>query len=274
MPSPLQGKRVVLGVTGSIACFKAVDMASKLTQAGASVDVVLTRGAANFLTPLTFGSITHGPVVTDVYDPQSELSMDHIAMAERADVIIVAPATANTIAKLAWGFADDALTTHRAGVPRARHRRTRNGRPHVRERRHPRERRQAARARHGHGRPRERTHGVRAGWARAHGGAGRDNRARQDSAWAERRSRGTQDSGKRGRHRRAARSVARNRQPLIRQDGVRHSRGRAGQGRGRPSSCPRQPPCPTRWACVSSMSAPRSRCETQCWPSAWTPTPS
>ena len=111
MPSPLQGKRIVLGVTGSIACFKAVDMASKLTQAGAAVDVVLTRGAANFLTPLTFGSITHGPVVTDVYDPQSELSMDHIAMAERADVIIVAPATANTIAKLAWGFADDALTT-------------------------------------------------------------------------------------------------------------------------------------------------------------------
>ena len=111
MPSPLEGRRIVLGVTGSIACFKAVDLASKLTQAGAAVDVVLTRGATNFLTPLTFGSITHGPVVTDVYDPQSELSMDHIAMAERADVIVIAPAAANTIAKLAWGFADDALTT-------------------------------------------------------------------------------------------------------------------------------------------------------------------
>ena len=111
MASPLEGRRVVLGVTGSIACFKAVDLASKLTQAGAAVDVVLTRGATNFLTPLTFGSITHGPVVTDVYDPQSELSMDHIAMAERAEVIVIAPATANTMAKLAWGFADDALTT-------------------------------------------------------------------------------------------------------------------------------------------------------------------
>ncbi len=111
MSNPLESKRVTLGVTGSIACYKSVDLASKLTQAGAIVDVVMTKGATNFLTPLTFGSITHAPVVCDVYDPQSELSMDHIAVAERSDVLLVAPATANTIAKLAWGFADDALTT-------------------------------------------------------------------------------------------------------------------------------------------------------------------
>ncbi|MCH7787325.1 MAG: bifunctional phosphopantothenoylcysteine decarboxylase/phosphopantothenate--cysteine ligase CoaBC [Chloroflexi bacterium] len=111
MPNPLENKHVALGVTGSIACYKAVDLASKLTQRQAIVDVIMTRGATNFLTPLIFGSITHGPVVSDVYDPQSDLSMDHIAIAERADIVIVAPATANTLAKIAGGLADDALTT-------------------------------------------------------------------------------------------------------------------------------------------------------------------
>ena len=110
MPNPLENKHVALGVTGSIACYKAVDLASKLTQRQAIVDVIMTRGATNFLTPLTFASITHGPVVSDVYDPQSDLSMDHIAIAERADIVIVAPATANTIAKIAGGLADDDLT--------------------------------------------------------------------------------------------------------------------------------------------------------------------
>ncbi|MYE53636.1 MAG: bifunctional phosphopantothenoylcysteine decarboxylase/phosphopantothenate--cysteine ligase CoaBC [Chloroflexi bacterium] len=111
MPDSLANRRIALGVTGSIACYKAVDLASKLTQAGALVDVIMTREAGNFLTPLTFQSITHRPVITDVFDPQSELSIDHVAIAERAEAVIVAPATANTIAKIAHGFADDALTT-------------------------------------------------------------------------------------------------------------------------------------------------------------------
>ena len=111
MPDLLKDSRIALGVTGSIACYKAVELASKLTQEGALVDVIMTRGAANFLNPLTFRSITHRPVVTDLFDPQSALSMDHVAIAESADVIIVAPATAHAIAKLAWGLADDALTT-------------------------------------------------------------------------------------------------------------------------------------------------------------------
>ena len=111
MPNPISNRRIALGVTGSIACYKAVDLASKLTQSGALVDVIMTREACQFLTPLTFQSITHRPVVTDVFDPQSELSIDHVAIAERADAVIVAPATANTIAKIAHGFADDALTT-------------------------------------------------------------------------------------------------------------------------------------------------------------------
>ena len=109
MPNPLEGKHVALGVTGSIACYKAVDLASKLTQEGALVDVIMTKSATMFVTPLAFNAITHQPVVTDIFDPQSELSMDHVASAERADVIIVAPATANTLARLAWGMADDAL---------------------------------------------------------------------------------------------------------------------------------------------------------------------
>ena len=111
MPDPLTDSRIALGVTGSIACYKAVDLASKLTQAGAIVDVIMTPDACKFVSPLTFRSITHGTVVTDVFDPQSELSIDHVAIAERAEAVIVAPATANTMAKLAHGFADDALTT-------------------------------------------------------------------------------------------------------------------------------------------------------------------
>ena len=111
MSDPLANSRIALGVTGSIACYKAVDLAGKLTQAGALVDVIMTPDACKFLTPLTFQSITHQPVVTDVFDPQSELSIDHVAIAERADAVIVAPATANTISKIAHGFADDALTT-------------------------------------------------------------------------------------------------------------------------------------------------------------------
>ena len=111
MPSPLEGKNIVLGVTGSIACHKAVDLASKMTQQGADVDVVMTEAALNFVTPLAFRSITHRPVVTDLFDPTSEASIDHVALAQRADIVVVAPATANTIAKIAGGLADDALTT-------------------------------------------------------------------------------------------------------------------------------------------------------------------
>ena len=96
----LDGKHITLGVTGSIACYKAIDLASKLTQASANVDVILTKGASKFVTALAFAAITHRPVVTDVFDPQSELSIDHVALAERSDSIVIAPATAHTIAKM------------------------------------------------------------------------------------------------------------------------------------------------------------------------------
>jgi phosphopantothenoylcysteine decarboxylase/phosphopantothenate--cysteine ligase len=111
MKTALEDRQVVLGVTGSIACYKAVDLASKLVQAGAMVDVVLSHGATQFVTPLAFRSITHRPVVTELFDPDSELSIEHVALADRADVVVIAPATAHTIAKLAAGLADDSLTT-------------------------------------------------------------------------------------------------------------------------------------------------------------------
>ena len=104
-----EGKTVVLGVTGSIAVYKAVDIASTLTQRGLCVDVVMTRAAQEFVAPLTFRSITHRPVVTDMFDPASELSVEHVALAEKADVVVIAPATANTIAKLAVGIADEMI---------------------------------------------------------------------------------------------------------------------------------------------------------------------
>jgi phosphopantothenoylcysteine decarboxylase/phosphopantothenate--cysteine ligase len=105
-----EGKTVVLGVTGSIAAYKAVDIASKLTQRGMGVDVVMTKAAMEFVTPLSFRAVTHRPVVTDMWELSSEFSVEHIALAERADVVLVAPATANTIAKMAAGIADEMLT--------------------------------------------------------------------------------------------------------------------------------------------------------------------
>ena len=107
---PLDGKTVVLGVTGSIAAYKAADLASKLVQAGASVDVIMTMAATEFVGTTTFEALTHRPVTTGLWQANSELSIDHVALALRADCVLIAPATANTVAKLALGIADDPLT--------------------------------------------------------------------------------------------------------------------------------------------------------------------
>ncbi|OUM98604.1 MAG: phosphopantothenoylcysteine decarboxylase [Firmicutes bacterium ZCTH02-B6] len=107
---PLSGKHIVLGVAGSIAAYKAADLASRLVQAGAQVDTVMTREATAFVAPLTFQALTHRPVITDLFDPRSELAIDHVAVAKRADAILLAPATAQLIARLAIGMADDAVT--------------------------------------------------------------------------------------------------------------------------------------------------------------------
>ncbi|MSQ09487.1 MAG: bifunctional phosphopantothenoylcysteine decarboxylase/phosphopantothenate--cysteine ligase CoaBC [Dehalococcoidia bacterium] len=106
----MKGKHIVLGVSGSIAAYKAADVASKLVQAGAQVSVILTAAAQQFVTPLTFRSLTHRPVVTNWFDPGSDLSIQHVTLAETADALLVAPATADLMAKLAAGMADDPLT--------------------------------------------------------------------------------------------------------------------------------------------------------------------
>jgi phosphopantothenoylcysteine decarboxylase/phosphopantothenate--cysteine ligase len=106
----LSGKTIVLGVTGSIAAYKAADIASKLTQAGARVEVVMTEPATRFIAPLTLHGITGRPVVTSMWEMTSEFSIEHVALAEAADVVVIAPATADTIAHLACGLAGDMLT--------------------------------------------------------------------------------------------------------------------------------------------------------------------
>lgn len=113
-PSPLavpalRGRRVVLGVSGSISAYKAADLASRLVQAGAQVDVIMTASATRFVTPLTFESLVGRPVVTDLFTP-AQSPIEHVTLARQAEVIIVAPATADIIGRLAHGRADDALT--------------------------------------------------------------------------------------------------------------------------------------------------------------------
>src|SRR5262245_51859114 len=101
---------VVLGVTGSIAAYKAVDIASLLVKAGADVHVVMTRDALQFITALPFKTLSRHAVVTDLYDEEEGWKPTHIKLADEADLLLIAPATANVMAKMANGIADDALT--------------------------------------------------------------------------------------------------------------------------------------------------------------------
>ena len=107
---PLRDKTVVLGVSGSIASYKAADLASRLTQLGAAVDVVMTPAATRFITPLALRSLTRRKVYVDMFDPDSELAEEHVELARRADAVVVAPASASTIARLAHGLAEDMVS--------------------------------------------------------------------------------------------------------------------------------------------------------------------
>jgi phosphopantothenoylcysteine decarboxylase/phosphopantothenate--cysteine ligase len=104
-------KTVVLGVTGGIACYKSAALASKLTQAGYNVEVVLTKNATEFIGPHTFESLTHNRAMVDTFDRNFQSHVEHIALADKADLLLVAPATANILAKAAHGIADDMLST-------------------------------------------------------------------------------------------------------------------------------------------------------------------
>jgi phosphopantothenoylcysteine synthetase/decarboxylase len=103
-------KRIVLGVTGSIAAHRAADLASLLTKGGFSVHAVMTADAQRFITPLPFKTLSRNPVITDLYDEAEGWKPQHIELADSARLLLIAPATANVIAKLALGIADDALT--------------------------------------------------------------------------------------------------------------------------------------------------------------------
>lgn len=107
----LKGKHIVLGVTGGIACYKACELASLLVKQHADVQVIMTENATKFVTPITFEQLTGNKALTDTFDRNFVHSVEHIAVADKADMVIIAPATANIIAKLAHGIADDMLTT-------------------------------------------------------------------------------------------------------------------------------------------------------------------
>lgn len=106
----MKDKTIILGVTGGISAYKAADLASKLFQAGAKVKVVMTKSATEFITPLTFRALTRNPVAVDLFASPENNMIGHVMLGEMADAVVIAPATANIIAKIAHGIADDMLT--------------------------------------------------------------------------------------------------------------------------------------------------------------------
>lgn len=110
-------KTIILGVSGSIAAYKAADLTSRLTKRGHSVFVVMTDHATEFVAPLTFQVLSRHPVTTGIFDEKESWHPGHIALADQADLLLIAPATANVIAKLANGIADDALTSIALATP-------------------------------------------------------------------------------------------------------------------------------------------------------------
>ncbi len=115
----LSGKNIVLGVTGGIACYKACDIVSRLVKLGANVDVIMTKNATEFVSPKTFESLSHRPVVVDTFQKIENFEIEHISLANKADLFLIAPATYNVIGKIASGIADDMLTTTIAASKRA-----------------------------------------------------------------------------------------------------------------------------------------------------------
>src|SRR5476651_2221441 len=111
MLSTLMNKRILLGMTGSIAAYKSADLVRRLREAGAEVRVVMTENAKRFITPLTMQAVSGFPVHDELFDLQAEAAMGHIELARWADLILIAPASADFIARLVHGHADDLLTT-------------------------------------------------------------------------------------------------------------------------------------------------------------------
>ena len=107
----LQGREVLLCLTGGIACYKAAELASGLVQSGAGVTVAMTESASKFITPLTFQALTNNPVYCDLWQGATGTEIGHISLTEKADLMVIAPATANILAKMTHGIADDLVST-------------------------------------------------------------------------------------------------------------------------------------------------------------------
>ncbi|HBR94959.1 flavoprotein [Coraliomargarita sp. SDUM461003] len=117
MTTNLKGRTILLGITGSIAAFKAADITSRLTEAGADVFPILTAGASNFIQPLTLQTLSRNPVAEDLWNEGASWQPGHIDLADRADLLLVAPATAHCIAQFAHGLAPDLLTSIHLATP-------------------------------------------------------------------------------------------------------------------------------------------------------------
>ena len=107
----LKGKNIILGVTGSIAAYKIASLASMLMKQGCNVHVMMSQNATNFINPITFETLTGNKCLVDTFDRNFQYSVEHVSLAKLADVVMVAPASANVISKIAHGMADDMLTT-------------------------------------------------------------------------------------------------------------------------------------------------------------------
>lgn len=113
----LKGKTVLLGVTGSIAAYKIAGLASMLKKQHADITVLMTQNATNFINPITFETLTGNKCLIDTFDRNFQYSVEHVALAKRADIVLIAPASANVIGKIANGIADDHADDDRDGVP-------------------------------------------------------------------------------------------------------------------------------------------------------------
>lgn len=107
----LKNKNIVIGITGGIACYKVCEIISHLVRGGANIDVIMTKNATEFITPLTIETLSKNKVVIDMFEKKEHIEVEHISLAKKADLILVAPATANIIGKVANGIADDMLST-------------------------------------------------------------------------------------------------------------------------------------------------------------------
>ena len=112
-----EGKNIVIGITGGIACYKTCEIISYLTKEGANIDAIMTKNATNFITPLTIETLSKRKVIVDMFENKKHTEVEHISLAKKADLILVVPATANIIGKVANGIADDMLSTTIMATP-------------------------------------------------------------------------------------------------------------------------------------------------------------